>query len=192
MSLAHTILANLGDKSSSGYDLWKKFSQTSKYYWQASQQQIYRELGKLEQEGAIASKVIPQTGRPDKKLYQMTEKGQEKLKTWLLEPAEPMAIREELLVKVIAAELVPRSVILQEIERHHQLHLRQLSAYQKIEQEKFPHLEQLSFKYKCSYATLRCGILYESYRIAWCEEAIALLSENDQTKPKEQSLVTKK
>ena len=73
MSLAHTILATLGSESYSGYDLWKKFSQTSKYYWQATQQQIYRELGKLEKEGAICSELIPQEVLPYKKLYRVTE-----------------------------------------------------------------------------------------------------------------------
>lgn len=177
MALAHTILATLGTESYSGYDLWKKFSQTSKYYWQASQQQIYRELGKLEKTGAIASEIIPQSGRPDKKLYKITDKGIEILKSWLIEPNEPTAIREELLVKVIAAKLVPRSVILQEIERHQQIHARKLSEYQQIEQDKFSDTSQLTFEQKCIYATLRCGIGYESYRINWCQEAIALLSE---------------
>ena len=176
MALAHTILATLGDKSYSGYDLWKKFAKTSSYYWQASQQQIYRELGKLEKEKAIASELIPQEGRPDKKLYQITEKGIEILKEWLEKPSEPMAIREELLVKVIAAKLVPKSVILQEIERHRQIHLEQLAVYQQIKEEKFPDLDRLSYEQKCLYATLRCGIGYETYRINWCEEAIALLS----------------
>ena len=177
MSLAHTILATLEDKSYSGYDLWKECSQTSRHYWQASQQQIYRELGKLEQEDAITSEIILQEGRPDKKLYRITEKGIEILKTWLVEPAKPMAIREELLVKLIAAKLVPKSVILQEIKRYRQIHSQQLSVYKEIEQQKFPDLSQLSFEQKCFYLTLRCGIRYESYRIAWCEEASALLSE---------------
>ena len=175
MSLAHTILATLGDKSYSGYDLWKNCSQTSRYYWQASQQQIYRELGKLEQEGAIASEIIPQEGRPNKKLYCITEKGIDILKTWLVEPAKPMAIREELLVKVIAAKLVPKSLILQEIEHHRQIHSQQLSFYKERELQNFPDLSQLSFEQKCFYLTLRFGIRYESYHIAWCEEAIALL-----------------
>lgn len=179
MSLAHTILATLGSESYSGYDLWKKFSQTSRYYWQASQQQIYRELGKLEKDGAIASELIPQENRPNKKLYQVTDKGIEILKSWLLQPAEPMAIREELLVKVIAAKLVPKSVILQEIERHRQIHSQQLSVYKEIEQHKFPDISQLSYEQKCFYITLRCGIRYETYRIAWCEEAIELLSEEN-------------
>lgn len=178
MSLTHTILATLGSESYSGYDLWKKFSQTSRYYWQATQQQIYRELGKLEKEGAISSELIPQEGRPNKKLYQVTEFGVEKLKTWLLEPSEPMTIREELLVKVLAAKLIPKSVILQEIERHRQIHSQQLSAYKEMEQQKFSDISQLSYEDKCLYVTLRCGIRYETYRIEWCEEAIALLSED--------------
>ncbi|BAY87145.1 hypothetical protein NIES267_66630 [Calothrix parasitica NIES-267] len=178
MSLAHTILATLGSESYSGYDLWKKFSQTSKYYWQATQQQIYRELGKLEKEGAISSELIPQEGRPNKKLYRVTEEGIAKLKSWLLEPAEPMTIREELLVKVIAAKLVPKTVILQEIERHNKIHQQKLSEYKQIEQREFSDISQLSYERKCLYLTLRCGIRYETYRIEWCEEAILLLSED--------------
>ncbi|MDJ0635321.1 MAG: PadR family transcriptional regulator [Xenococcaceae cyanobacterium MO_188.B29] len=177
MALAHTILAALGTESYSGYDLWKKFSQSIKCYWQASQQQIYRELGKLEKEGAIVSEIIPQEGRPDKKLYQITDKGIEILKDWLVEPSEPMAVREELLVKVIAAKLLPKSVILQEIKRRSQVHAQQLSHYKEIAKEKFSDVAQLSYEQKCSYLTLRCGIRYESNWIDWCEEAIALLSE---------------
>ncbi|MEL6457798.1 MAG: PadR family transcriptional regulator [Cyanobacteria bacterium J06621_15] len=176
MSLSHTILATLGSESYSGYDLWKKFSQTSKYYWQATQQQIYRELGKLEKEGAISSELIPQEGRPNKKLYQVTEAGIEKLKSWLLEPAEPMTIREELLVKVIAAKLIPKPVILHEIVRHHQIHQQKLAEYREIEKREFCDVSQLSYERKCLYLTLRCGIRYETYRIEWCEEAIALLT----------------
>ena len=175
MALTHTILATLGDRAYSGYDLWKKFSTTSSYYWEASQQQIYRELGKLEKQGAIASEIVPQEGRPDKKLYTITESGKYLLKSWLLEPAEPMAIREELLVKIIASNLIPKSIILREIQRHQELHSKQLEQYREIEAKKFSDVSKLSFEEKCLYATLRCGIGYETYRIAWCEEAIELL-----------------
>ena len=51
------------------------------------------------------------------------------------------------------------------------------SRYQEIEQQNFPYVSQLSFEQKCFYLTLRCVIRHESYRIAWCEEASTLLSE---------------
>ena len=89
-----------------------------------------------------------------------------------------MAIREELLVKVIAAKLLPKSFILQEIKRRREVHSQQLSAYKEIEQEKFPALERLSYEDKCNYLTLRRGIRYKSEWIAWCNEAIAILSED--------------
>lgn len=92
-----------------------------------------------------------------------------------------MAIREELLVKVIAAKLAAKSIILQEIERHYQIYSQQLLVYKEIEQQKFPKISQLSYEQKCRYLTLRCGIRFENNWIAWCEEAIALLSEDSRS-----------
>lgn len=178
MALIHVILAVVKHQPHSGYELWKKLTKNSGYYWQATQQQIYRELGRLEKEGAITSKVVVQKNRPDKKVYRVTNKGREILKKWLAKSADPMIIREELLVKIIAAELVSKPVIIQEIEHHRQLHVQQLSKYKEIEQEQFYNVSQLSFEQKCFYATLRYGIHYRSHLLAWCNEAIALLSEN--------------
>ena len=176
MALTHTILATLGNEAFSGYDLWKKFSECTNHYWKASQQQVYRELSKLEAQGAIAPEVISQEGRPDKKLYRITAIGKEILTTWIAEPSEPMAVREELLVKVLAGHLVPSQVIIQELERRRQIHLEKLAACKDKEQEMLGELGEsgeLSSTQKCIYLTLRRGIRYETEWVAWCEEAIA-------------------
>ena len=177
MALAHTILATLGNDAFSGYDLWKKFSECSNHYWQASQQQIYRELTKLEAQGAIAPEIVPQEGRPDKKLYRITKEGKEILTRWLGEPSEPMAIREEVLVKVLAAHLVPLEVIIQELKRRRAVHLKQLNDYKNAEQEKFSNISELSLAEKCKYLTLRRGIRYQADWVAWCEEAIVIFED---------------
>ena len=182
MALAHTILATLGDNAFSGYDLWKEFSECSNHYWQASQQQIYRELTKLETQGAIASEIVPQEGRPDKKLYRITKEGKETLTQWIGEPSEPMAIREEVLVKVLSGHLVPSEVIIQELKRRRAIHLEQLNDYKNAEQENFSDISELSLAKKCKYLTLRRGIRYETEWIAWCEEAIAMFEEQNCTK----------
>jgi DNA-binding PadR family transcriptional regulator len=181
MALSHTILASLANNAISGYDLWKEFSARSCNYWKASQQQIYRELTKLETQGAIAAKTISQEGRPDKKLYQITDLGKKMLTVWMEKASEPMAIREELLVKVLAAHLVPPEVIIQELKRRREIHLNQLNHYKQIEQEKMADLTQLSLEKKCKYLTLRRGIRYESEWVEWCEEAIAMFSVNKGT-----------
>ena len=173
MALTHTILATLGNEAFSGYDLWKKFTECTNHYWKASQQQVYRELSKLETQGAIAPEVVSQEGRPDKKLYRITAIGKEILTTWITEPSEPMAVREELLVKVLAGHLVSSEVIIQELERRRQIHSERLAACKDKEQEMLGESEELSATQKCVYLTLRRGIRYETQWVEWCEEAIA-------------------
>ncbi|MEN9568276.1 MAG: hypothetical protein RLZZ69_3472 [Cyanobacteriota bacterium] len=177
MALSHTILANLANNAAvSGYDLWKEFSASSCNYWKASQQQIYRELTKLEGQGAIAATTVSQAGRPDKKLYQITDQGKKILIAWMSEFSEPTAIREELLVKVLAAHLVPPEVIIKELKRHHEIHSNHLNHYKQIEQEEMADLTKLSLEQKCQYLTLRRGIRLETEWVEWCQEAIAIFS----------------
>jgi DNA-binding PadR family transcriptional regulator len=51
MSLSHAILATLSNGCYSGYDISKQFAGSVGFFWYATQQQIYRELGKLEEQG---------------------------------------------------------------------------------------------------------------------------------------------
>ena len=44
MSLAHAILVSLVCEPKSGYDLAKQFDGTVGFFWQATHQQIYRDL----------------------------------------------------------------------------------------------------------------------------------------------------
>jgi DNA-binding PadR family transcriptional regulator len=176
MALAHTILASLSIETLSGYDLSKRFAEDSGCFWRATQQQIYRELAKLEDQGTIVSETIPQEGRPDKKLYSITDLGREQLREWIAQPAEPTPIREDLLVKVLAGHLAPRSVILKELERRRQIHLQQLSVYQDLQEQRCQNLHKLPIADQCFCLTLRRGIRYETDWVAWCEEAMQLLT----------------
>lgn len=174
MALSHTILATIGDEAFSGYDLWKKFTECTSHYWKASQQQVYRELSKLEAQEAISSEVVSQENRPDKKLYRLTSLGKSILTDWVAKPSEPMAVKEELMVKVLAAHLVPSEIIIQDLQRRQQIHAENLAACQAMEQEMLNRSEEFSPKDKCIYLTLRRGIRYESEWVDWCEEAIAI------------------
>ena len=179
MALSHTILATLGDKALSGYDLWKEFAECTTHYWKASQQQVYRELSKLETQAAIAVEVVPQDGRPDKKLYSITPEGKEMLIQWIAEPSEPTAIREEVLVKVLAANLVAPEIIITELKRRQQIHSQNLAACKEMEQKFLARESELSLRDKCMYLTLRRGIRYEAEWVGWCEEAIAFFQEQN-------------
>lgn len=179
MALTHTILATLGNDAFSGYDLWKKFTECTSHYWKASQQQVYRELSKLEAQGAIAAEIVTQENRPDKKLYRVTAIGKETLTTWIAEPSDPMAIREELLVKILAGHLVSPKIIIQELQRRHEMHSQNLAACREMELEMLGEgdASELSITDKCMYLTLRRGIRYETEWVEWCEEAITAFQE---------------
>jgi DNA-binding PadR family transcriptional regulator len=184
--LSHAILALLIDNPCSGYDLAKDFDKSVNFFWKATHQQIYRELSKLEDQALIEVDVIEQEGRPDKKLYHITDAGKSSLVEWLLEPCDVMPIKEDLLVKLWAAQLIPVSdsieqsasvaKIIEEFKRHQQLHRQRLATYHQIEQEFFPNLHQLPIAKKYRYLVLRRGIRYEEDYIEWCDEVLELFA----------------
>jgi DNA-binding PadR family transcriptional regulator len=175
MALAHAILATLMDRPCSGYDLRKRFEGSVGFFWQASFQQIYRELGKLEEKGLVQSQAIAQQGRPDKKVFAVTADGEAFLQAWMQTPCEMAPIRDELMVKMFAGFVVPREAILMELKEHQSLHQERLAVYQQIQQNAFANPEQLSEKELFRYLTLCSGIQYERGWLNWCEAAIAML-----------------
>ncbi len=175
MALAHALMASLIEEPCSGYDLSKRFGGSVGFFWNASQQQIYRELTKLEVHGWISAEVISQQSRPDKKIFSATEFGRKQLIEWITEPCEPTDLRDDLLVKVFAGYLVPRHILREELRHHRAAHLNKLAVYRDIEQKYFSQSQQLGVKDQFVYMTLRRGIRSETDAVAWCDEAIELL-----------------
>jgi len=177
MSLAHAILVSLVGCPQSGYDLAKQFDGSVGFFWKASHQQIYRELSKLEELQWLTAQSIIQTGRPDKRMFSLTELGKENLQAWIVQPCELSANKEELLVKIYAGYLVSPQLLIGEIKRHQQLHQEKLAIY--IEIERQMHTESSPQFLKYPYLTLRMGIKFEQAWIEWCDEAIANLNLSD-------------
>lgn len=175
MAISHAILAALLDSACSGYDLSKQFAGTVGFFWHATQQQIYRELSKLEEEGYIVAEVVRQEGRPDKKVFSVTEAGKDYLRKWILEPSEVSPIKDELLVKVFAGEVAPKNKIIKELENHRAQHQDKLKAYRAIEEKHFANPQTLALAEKYRYLTLQQGIRYEIEWLKWCEDTIKFL-----------------
>ena len=100
MSLAYALLVSLIQEPKSGYDLAKQFDGSVGFFWQATHQQIYRELTKLEQQGRITAEAIAQEGRPDKKVFSVTSLGLSHLKTWLFQSSNIAPSKDEFLLKI--------------------------------------------------------------------------------------------
>ncbi|MBM0740646.1 PadR family transcriptional regulator [Phormidium sp. CLA17] len=179
MALAHAILALLLESPFTGYDLTKTFAGSIGSFWKATHQQIYRELAKLEAQAWVTVETIPQAGRPDKKLYSITNLGRQKFVAWANQPCDVSAVKEELLVKVFAGVIVGAKPICQEIQHHRQLHAATLANYRQIEQQFFANCDRLSSEQTFPYLTLRRGIRYEIDWIEWCDEALECLRKGE-------------
>ncbi|OYQ67034.1 PadR family transcriptional regulator [Pseudanabaena sp. SR411] len=175
MTLSHAIATILLQSPHTGYDVGKEFDEKVSCYWQATSQQIYRELAKMQEKGLVEVENVPQLNRPDKKLYSLTESGKQELMAWITEPSEPTAIRESLLVKVRAGYIVPDEILIEEIKRRKKLHQQKLAYYHSMESE--INIAELTRPQRHMYLTLRCGIRYETSWIEWCDEAIEQLQQ---------------
>lgn len=137
MSLPHAILTALLEKPSSGLELTRRFDKSIGFFWPASHQQIYRELGKLEQSGLIRAVPGPpaQGGRKE---YEVLPQGRAALTDWVAESQDPRPIRDALLLRLRAAAVVGAAGLAADLSRHLVLHRRQLAEYQEIEARDFP------------------------------------------------------
>jgi DNA-binding PadR family transcriptional regulator len=172
MSLAYALLAALSQSPKSGYDLAKQFDGSVGFFWQATHQQIYRELTKLEQQGTIVAEAIAQVGKPDKKIFSVTEAGMAQLKSWILQSTEVSPTKDEFLLKIFAGYLVSDEAIAQKIQHHRKLHVDQLATYHAIEQQFFAEPKKCDRKARFAYLTLRRGIHFEQGWIDWCDEVL--------------------
>ncbi|GAB2699498.1 PadR family transcriptional regulator [Kitasatospora kifunensis] len=171
MSLPHAILTALLEKPSSGLELTRRFDKSIGFFWSATHQQIYRELGKLEQSGLI--RALPQLpSRGQRKAYEVLPQGRAALVDWIAESQDPKTAREPLLLRLRAAAVVGAPGLAAELERHLALHERQLAEYLEIEERDFP-VEKAADENRLQHLVLRAGIGMEAFWIQWLTEALA-------------------
>ncbi|RVX47956.1 PadR family transcriptional regulator [Nonomuraea polychroma] len=121
MALRHAVLAALLDGEYSGYQLTKIFDVGVSNFWYAAPQQLYVELTRLEADGLVSGREVVQQGRPNKRVFKVTDAGVEELASFAAAPAKPLLIREDLAVKVHAVDVLdPAPVIAQLQERAEQ------------------------------------------------------------------------
>ncbi|WP_239930435.1 PadR family transcriptional regulator [Streptomyces sp. COG20] len=122
MSLPHAILTALLEKPSSGLELTRRFDRSIGYFWSSTHQQIYRELGKLEQAGRIRALPTAAPARGQKKEYEVLPAGREELAAWVALPEDPRPVRDPLLLRMRAAAVVGVNGMETELRRHLALH----------------------------------------------------------------------
>ncbi|MGW0335765.1 PadR family transcriptional regulator [Streptomyces sp. NPDC003011] len=171
MSLPHAILTALLEKPSSGLELTRRFDKSIGYFWSATHQQIYRELGKLEAQGHIRALPAEQPARGQKKSYEVLPAGRAELARWTAAAHDPKPLRDVLLLRLRAAAVVGTAGIEADLRRHLDLHRRQLAEYEDIEQRDFPPGKD-SPEDRLRHLVLRAGIDLETFWTRWLAHAL--------------------
>ncbi|MEU1483989.1 helix-turn-helix transcriptional regulator [Streptomyces sp. NPDC005752] len=171
MSLPHAILTALLEKPSSGLELTRRFDRSIGYFWPSTHQQIYRELGKLEQAGHIRALPTAQPARGQKKEYEVLAAGRDELAVWVSLAEDPRPVRDALLLRMRAAAVVGAPGLAGELRRHLVLHQEQLAEYLRIEERDFPP-ERTSEEDRLRRLVLRGGIDLETFWTSWLTRAV--------------------
>lgn len=104
MNIKYAILGFLSWRPFSGYDLKKIFAESNSFYWSGNNNQIYRSLVQLHQEGLVDSEIQRQENYPSRKLYTITAQGRTLLKNWLTSQPEAPQLRKTFLIQLSWAD----------------------------------------------------------------------------------------
>jgi DNA-binding PadR family transcriptional regulator len=100
--LRYALLSLLAQRPRHGYELKNDFETALGGTWKVNFGQVYTTLGRLERDGMVQCQTIPQTDRPDKKVYSITATGRTELEEWFATPAEnPQRLRDEFFTKLV-------------------------------------------------------------------------------------------
>lgn len=103
MSVKHSLLALLYEKSRHGYELKTGFEELVQGMWPLNAGQVYTTLDRLERDFLIES---PGHDKKDRKLYTITLAGKEELWSWLEKPVERSLLKDEFYFKFLCASHV--------------------------------------------------------------------------------------
>jgi DNA-binding PadR family transcriptional regulator len=182
MSLEHAILGFLRYRPLSGYDLKKAFDVSVHHFWPADQGQIYRTLARMTERGWVEVEVIPQESRPNRKVYHVTETGQEELHRWLAIPLSPEQARIPWLIQVFFAGQLTDEEILALFEREAEQLRARLERYARVPQESAGYVEAVGSPREIFFwmLTLEYGVTVNQAALEWIEGVIERLRRKEQ------------
>jgi DNA-binding PadR family transcriptional regulator len=175
----------------SGYDIKGLFDHVLSAMWAAAHSQIYNELRRMKELGWVEMEREEQEARPDRKVYHITQAGQDALAAWQKQPPVVLQMRDELLLKIVFGSFASPSDIAENMRVGIDFHEQRLLHYRQTMQQ-LPIFNQqrqasgrpnpyLSDSDEDPYFRLvsRFAIDFENLYINWLQEALNVLEHGD-------------
>ena len=177
--LRYIILELLSSRPLTGYEISKRFKSSLIFVWGAHHTQIYSSLRRLEQEGLVTSRLQVQHGKPNKRIYELTERGRKALLQWLQTPPDFYSVKDEMLLKSFAFDLIPAEQAAGLLRGQAEAHRRKLEycggLKADLERKYGPIQDGHDRTLLCRVLPLEHLIRYETAYVEWCEWAADLV-----------------
>lgn len=96
---------SLGDHS--GYDIKKRFDETFRYFMDVSHAAIYPALRGLLRDGHVTCTTVQQNGKPNRKVYSLTDSGAQALRKALVALPPQHKVRSDFMALIFFGHLLP-------------------------------------------------------------------------------------
>jgi DNA-binding PadR family transcriptional regulator len=171
MSLKHAVLASLLDGEASGYELAKRMNISVAQFWHAVPAQIYAELRRLEEGGLVNGRDVEQVGRPNKRLYAVSDAGYEELARFGTHPPRPTSVKDELLIQIQSADFGDPEAVADSLDERRSQAEARLAVFERLIERFLAGGDEGDYLRRSDrigpYLNLRRGRDFERENIAW-------------------------
>jgi DNA-binding PadR family transcriptional regulator len=168
--IRYFVLGLLIRQPMSGYDIKRFLKNLSWLIDVPSLGSLYPSLHALLKDGLATMEVVARQDRPPRKIYTITEAGEEVLRAWLSQPSEPNASLKKFIMRLALAGQLSQVGLLAHLEqRRARVAAQKMSLEQFIAEGENADLgERLMLDYELSLAAAE---------LAWLDSALARLSQ---------------
>jgi PadR family transcriptional regulator AphA len=158
---AYVILGMVSREARSGYEIKAAVDSSTRFFWAASYGQIYPELKRLSEAGLVEGMNAPR-GERKRTVYAITADGEAALLDWLRQPPETSEMREEGLLKLFFADVLPPQDAVATLRA---MRRQRLELAERLRDMEPKTLEKDPF----SLMVLQGGIEFNQWFADWCE-----------------------
>lgn len=172
--LKHGILGLLSYYDRTGYEIMEVFKDSLNFMWNANTSQVYRELNNLKEAGWATVTEVEQQGKPDKKIYSITDGGREELMKWLTDCENFKLPNQPMLMKLFFGGMLSKEDALKALDSIKDSHLERSCELENIIPKIDTYKKDTNNDYYAMFwdMTLDFGKMYCESVVKWCDECI--------------------
>jgi DNA-binding PadR family transcriptional regulator len=131
--MRHAVLALLADQPAHGYEIRRGLEERfGTVVAPLNAGQVYTTLQRLQRDALVADDAVAQSGRPDKRVYRLTDAGRDALFEWLGAPSAPARLRDDFFMKLVFAHSLGLADPALLIERQRAVYRRSLADLERV------------------------------------------------------------